>query len=50
MAALYARGIIVVRTAGNEGDPMAGQGLFYAGAAGPDGGHVWPCLTMFDHV
>lgn len=30
MQKIYAKGIIVVRTAGNEGDPMGGQGLFYA--------------------
>ncbi|KAF8060294.1 vpr [Scenedesmus sp. PABB004] len=30
MAALFARGVVVVRTPGNEGDPWGGQGLFYA--------------------
>jgi hypothetical protein len=33
MQALYAKGILVIRTAGNEGNPVGGQGLFYAGEA-----------------
>jgi hypothetical protein len=54
MAAIYARGVVVVRTAGNEGDPMAGHGLFYAdGSTAPGAlvlGGVSTATSAIDYV